>query len=277
MPAPSPRRLVSKISRFRAVFDARSCVSFQNVNLALNIPRLLRIAVLALCVFPPVFVCAADDKPRVTITVAKRSVGRPASKAVAGVETGRPQSLFAAVENLSIRTLPEGSLRWTAVIRKFAGGSLKYSGTEVVNSLRPFQSAEIQCGLFEIDSRPGFTSIERDRIDYEVVYIADDKEIARSASVSNFAALALKTPSAVPEANPAAVKPEDAVVPKKPADEKPVMPPLIGAEKMPPTKPALPAAEIRHVEIPKSADALPPPNQPFDFFNLRGKKVPAAK
>ena len=68
------------------------------------------------------------------------------------------------------------------------------------------------------------------------------------------------------------MKPENAAPPKRPAEEKPAMPPLIGAEKMPPKKPALPAAEIT-----RPADALPPPNQPFDFFNLRGKKAPAAK
>ena len=61
-------------------------------------------------------------------------------------------------------------------------------------------------------------------------------------------------------------------MPKKPADEKPAPPAIIGAEKMPPQKPALPAAEIT-----RPADELPPRQQPFDFFNLGGKKAPAAK
>ena len=248
------------------------------MNRHLPIPRLLQTVLFALCALFPALACLADDKPRVTITVTKKSVGRPASKSVAGAETGRPQSLFAAVENLSIRTLPEGSLRWTAVVRKYSGGMLKYSGTESVKSLRSFQSVEIPCGLFEIDTRPGATSLERDRIDFEVVYVVEENEIVRTSNATNFAVLAQKAQPMTPEAEPAAMKPEDAAAPKLPAEEKPAMPPLIGAEKMPPTKPALPAAEIiRPAEITKPADALPPPNQPFDFFNLRGKKAPAAK
>lgn len=247
-------------------------ITFQNVNLRLHLSRSLRIVGFALCVFLAAPVCFADDKPRVTITVTRKSVGRPASKTVGGGETGRPQSLIVGVENLSIRTLPEGSLHWTAVVRKYSGGSFKYSGAEPVKSLKSFQSAEIHCGLFEIDTRPSVTSLERDRIDYEMVYLVEDKEIARSVSVSNFAVLALKAEPVTPEVAAVAAKPDDAAPPKKPADEKPAPPAIIGAEKMPPPKPALPAAAIT-----KPADEPPPPQQPFDFFNLSGKKLPAAK
>jgi hypothetical protein len=234
--------------------------------------RLLRTVRIALCVLFPALLSAADDKPRVTITVAKRSVGRPASKAVGGVETGRPQSLFVALENQSLRTVPEGTIRWSAVVRKYSGGMLKYTGTEPVKSLRASQGAEIACGLFEIDTRPGNMSLERDRIDYEVVYLAEEKELARISSVGNFAALAQKAQPMVADAEPVPAKPEEPAVPKKAADEKRVLPPIIGAEKMPSTMPTMPAAEIT-----KPADAPPPSSQPFDFFNLRGKKLPVAK
>jgi len=266
------RAYESEIFRFCAVPDVRACYCLYSVNLNLHIPWLLRIAGFALSLLFPALACSADDKPRVSIAVTKKSAGRPISKSAAGVETGRTQALFAVVENSSVRTFPEGSLRWTAVVRKSSGGMLKYSGAESVKSLRSFQSVEIPCGLFEIDTRPGTMSRDRDRIDFEMVYVVEENEIVRTSSTANFAVLAQKAQSVFPEAEPGAMKPEDAAPRKRPAEEKPAMPPLIGAEKMPPKKPALPAAEIT-----RPADALPPPNQPFDFFNLRGKMAPAAK
>ncbi len=246
--------------------------NFQNVKLYIPILRLLRVIGIAFCVFFPVIACLADEKPRVSITIIKKAVGHPASKTVAGAENGRPHTLFATLENLSIRTLPEGTLRWTAVIRKYPGGLLKYSGTEPVKSLRSFQSSEIQCGVFELDAKPSVTILERDRIDYEMVYLIGEKEIARSVSTSNFAALMQKAESMTPEVVIVPAKPDDAAAPKKPADEKPASPAIIGAEKMPPAKPARPTEEGA-----KPGDAPTPPQQPFDFFNLGGKKPPAAK
>lgn len=238
-------------------------------------PRLTRIAGIAVCLIFPALCCLADDKPRVTLTVSKRTIGQPTLKTATGVENGRAQTLSVLVENSSSRPLPEGLLRWTAVVRKLSGGSFKYSGTEVVKPLRSFQSAEIQCGPFEIDSRPSVmtTIIERDRIDYELVLLHNEKESARTISVSNFAALAEKAepmPGAAGLAAPFAPRNPDFPPRRKRDDEKPAQPAIIGAEKMPPVKPAIPVAEIA-----KPANEPPPvPQQKFDFFNLGGKTAP---
>ncbi|MEO6784867.1 MAG: hypothetical protein ABI318_01935 [Chthoniobacteraceae bacterium] len=238
-------------------------------------PRLTRIAEIAACLLLSALGCMADDMPRVSLTVSKRTIVQPTAKTPAGAEKGRVQALIVLVENSSSHSLPEGQIRWTAVVRKAGGGSLKYTGTEVLKPLRSFQSAEIQCGAFEIDSRLGATAVERDRIDYDLVLLHNEKESARTFSVSNFAALAEKAEPVTREPDAAAPKVannEEDPVPGKRKRELPAAAAIIGAEKIPPQKPAMPVAEIA-----KPVEEPPPvPQQKFDFFNLGGKKAPAA-
>lgn len=229
----------------------------------------LSLSGIAACVLLSALSSSADDKPRVLLSVSKRTVGQPTGKTAGGEEKGRMQTLAVTVENQSIHALPEGSLRWNAVVRKVSGGSYKYSGTEVLKPIRSFQSAEILCGSFEIDSRQGLTGIERDRIDYELVLLHSEKESARVVSASNFAALAEKAEAVTREADEAVPKaaklPEEPAV-KKPAGEKAAATDGLTAEQMAPRKPGAGAAE------------LPPvPQQKFDFFNLGGKKAPYAR
>ena len=139
----------------------------------------------------------------------------------------------------------------------------------MLKPIRSFQSAEIPCGSFEIDSRQGLTGIERDRIDYEVVLLHGEKESARAVSVSNFAALAEKAVATTWEADelvPKAAKPPEEPAVKKPTGEKPAVTDGLSAEPMAPRKPGAGAAEFP-----------PVPQQKFDFFNLGGKKTPDPK
>jgi hypothetical protein len=233
--------------------------------------RLPHIAGIVCCLLLPALRCTGEDKLRVSLSVSKRTIVQPTEKSLAGDEKGRVQALIVVAENLSSHALPEGSLRWTAVVKKVSGGSLKYTGTQTLKPLHSFQSAEIQCGAFEIESRPGATAIERDRIDYELILLHNERETTRTASTANFAALAEKAQPAVADPEPAKV----AKIEEDPAANipKPAGPAPIGAEKMPRQKPALPVAEIV-----KPADEPPPvPQQVFDFFNLAGKTAPSVK
>lgn len=223
------------------------------------------------CLLLPALCCMGEDKPRVSLTVSKRTIVQPTEKTAAGDEKGRVQALSVVAENLSSRALPAGSLRWTVVVKKVSGGLLKYSGTEVLKPLRSFQSAEIQCGAFDIESRPGATAIERDRLDYELVLLHNERETTRTVSTASFAVLAEKAQPVVAEPDPAKVAKNDSDAAGK--IPKPADPAGASVEKMPPPKPTPAVAEIV-----KPADEPPPvPQQAFDFFNLSGKKAPAAK
>lgn len=239
-------------------------------------PHLQRMIGIACCVLFSALSGLADEKPRVSLTVAKKTITPPVGKTSSGEERGRMQTLVVAVGNLSIAALPGGTVRWTAVVRKVYGGSSKYSGTAVLKPLRSFKSEEMQCGAIEIDTRQGATAVERDRLDYEVVVFHNEKESARVASVTNFAMLADKaedvtTQNEVTAPNIAATRKDPDR--KKAKEEKPAEIPLVAAEKMMPPKPVAPILEIS-----KPLTEPPPESQPpFDFFNLGGKKDSGAK
>ena len=183
------------------------------------------------------------------------------------------QTLVVSVTNQSIRALPAGEIHWTAVVRKYGSELLKHSGKAELPPLVSFKAAEISCGSFDVGTRLGLTGVERDRIDYEIAILHGGKETCRTASVTNFAALAEKAQSMNNEAG--ADEPKVAKIPEEPAPKKPenpIQPAIIGAEKMPPQRPALPVAEIK-----PAAEPPPVPQQKFDFFNLGGKKGPEAK
>jgi hypothetical protein len=238
-------------------------------------PILMRFASIAGCLLLSLVCCGAAEGKRVLVTVNKRTIGRVGGKTVAGEEASRLQTLVVSVTNQSIRALPAGEVQWTAVVRKSGSDSLKYSGKGELPPLVSFKSAEVSCGPFDVESRVAATGIERDRIDYEIAILHEGKETYRTASVSNFAALAEKAQSVTNEApadEPKVAKIPEDPVPKTPKEEKPAQPAIIGAEKMPHQKPAIPVAETKlPVEPP------PVPQQKFDFFNLDGKRPPAAK
>ena len=265
--------------RLDSLLDPENLVVSVNMNPHHKMPKLPRFVGIASCLLLSAFSGLADDKPRVALTVSKRTIAQPSVRTAAGEETGRRQTLSVVVENLSSRASPEGSLRWTAVVRKVAGGSYKYSGTEVLPPLRAFRSAEIQCGVFEISAVQGVASIERDRIDYEMVVLHDERESGRTVSTSTFAALTQKAEAVAKVGeNGQQNNDNDEQAPKKPKDEKPAAPATVGAEKMPPQKPAIPVANVAKPTAKPVAEPPPPPSvQPVDFFNLGGKKAPASK
>jgi hypothetical protein len=232
------------------------------------------IALSAALLMPAMSCMAADDSPRLQVTVSKKTIVRPASRGVLGDERGRVQTLVLSVVNQSIRSLPEGSVWWTAVVRKGASGSYKYSGTGKLPPLISFRSAELQLGAFEVDASQTGTTVQRDKIDYEVIISHNGKETYRTTSVSNFAALAAAAqPMGAQEEGPAGEAAKiEGVSPPKPPEPVPA-----DGEKMSPPKPTLPVAEVTKPPG-EPAPAEPPiPQQPFDFFNLGGKKPPAAK
>ena len=209
------------------------------------------------------------------ITVGKKTIGKSADKAGAGAQPSRVQTLAVSVTNKSVRALPAGVIQWTAVVRKSDGEMLKYSGKGEVPPLLSFKSAEISCGSFDVDGRRSQTGIEHDRIDYDIAILHNGKETYRSVSVSNFDALAERATTTTDDERhfgKMGGKP-DGRPRRMPMDEKPAEPAIIGAEKMPPQKPAQPVAEIAK----PAAEAPPVPQQKFDFFNLGGKKAPGAK
>ena len=242
----------------------------------LHMPMLTRIATIAGCFLLSLLCCRAAETNRVMVTVNKKTIGRAGGKTAPGEEPSRLQTLVVSVTNQSIRALPAGEIQWAAVIRKPGTEALKYSGKGELPPLVSFKSAEISCGSFDVESRVGSTGVERDRIDYEIAILHGGKETYRTASVTNFAALAEKAQAVTNDAGadePKAAKNPDEPAPKKRKAEKPGQPAIIGAEKMPPQKPAIPVAEIKPAVEPPP----PVPQQKFDFFNLDGRKLPAAK
>lgn len=232
-------------------------------------PTLTRIASFAGCFLLALLCCRAADTNRVMVTVSKKTIGK------LGGKTAPVQTLAVSVTNQSIRALPAGEIQWTAVLRKYGTELLKYSGKVELPPLVSFKSAEIPCGSFDVETRLGLTGVERDRIDYEIAILHGGKETYRTASVSNFSALAEKAQSMTNEAGadgPKVAKIPAEPAPKKPKDGMPSPPAIIGAEKMPPQKPTIPVAEIKPF-----AEPPPVPQQKFDFFNLGGKKAPEAK
>ncbi len=237
----------------------------------LHLSRLWRIVGIASGLLWSAFSGLADDKPRVLITVSKGPSAKPAAKIPGDEEPGPRQSLFVTVVNRSSGGLPEGSLRWTAVVRRASGDAYLYSGSEPVKALRSLQSVEIQCGALRS------SGTERHRIEYEVVVLHDEKESGRTVSIPTFAALA-ENAQAMGKGgeNGQQNNNDDEQAPKKPKDEKPAVPAIIGAEKMTPSKPALPVAQVAKSAVKPLAEP-PPPAPSVDFFNLGGKQAPAAK
>jgi hypothetical protein len=125
-----------------------------------------------------------------------------------------------------------------------------------------------------VDARQTGTTVERDKIDYEVVISHAGKETYRTTSVSNFAVLAAAAqPMGKQEDAPAGTADGTAIAPAV----KPAEPVGADAGKMLPQKPATPAAEVAKTPG-ETMPAIPPvPQQSFDFFNLGGKKAPEAK
>jgi hypothetical protein len=126
-------------------------------------------------------------------------------------------------------------------------------------------------------------SAEPEKIEYEVVIFHDGKETIRTASSSNFTALAARATTEDPDTNfPGGGKPRRKLIgevkpvaepPKFIEPEKPQPLAVVPADemKMPPVTPA-PLESKKPL-----ADAPPVPPPSFDFFNLAGKKAPLAK
>lgn len=236
---------------------------FTAMNPHFNVPRLTRITEVAACLLLTMFCCRADDLPRLRVSVTKKTIPGHTGRVFAAESSGRVQGLVVSVTNQSIRALPAGVVRWTAVVQSHYGEMMKYSGKDDLPPLLSFKSLEILCGSFRVAGR----------LDYEVVILHNGKESYRTESVSNFAALAEKAQPM----NGAEGEGEHQIGnnrderPPRPEDNKPPQAPIIGAEKMPPPV-ATPIVEIAK----PAAVPLPVPQRNFDFFNLGEKKAPRA-
>jgi hypothetical protein len=230
---------------------------------------------------------AEETKNGMSVTVSRKIVAQPPGAAAADGEWRRVQTLTLAAKSISIRNFPEGTVQWTVLLRhRDYGIATKHTGTEKLPPLRRLESVEIPIGVISVGMEQ---SIERDKIDYEVIVSHEGKETVRIASTSNFAALAeaARTPERehfgflgrregrrrMGEDRPAGDGPKPAETGKEPAP--PTPPAAAGAPtadaKMPPTPAAPPE--------PRKAAAEPPPAPApsFDFFNLGGKTPPVAK
>jgi len=214
---------------------------------------------------------AGDEQVRIQATVAKKTVVRPASRGALGEESGRVQTLVLSVQNRSIRALPEGSVAWTAVVRRHSSGSHKYSGVGKLAPMLSFKAAELQFGAFEVEARQTGVAVERDKIDYEVVISYNGKESFRTTSISNFAVLAANAQEMGNQEDGPGGNNENAAIP---APAIPAQPPPADEGKMPPKASAAPVAEVAKPAVEPLRVAPPVPQQPFDFFNLNGKKRP---
>lgn len=238
----------------------------------MNMLRLPRLAGFAGCLLLSLPCGHADDAPRISVAVVKKTAGKGMDRVIGGEDRSRPQELAVTVTNQSMRSLPAGVVQWSIVVRKSYGSSWKHSGKKELPPLLSFKSAEVTCGSFDVESRRYSSGTERDRIEYEIVILHGGKESYRTASVSNFAALAEKAESSDDEWVDFGRMGKDfgERMRRMPADEKPAEPRIIGAEKIPPQKPVVPAAK-------PDAENPPLPQQKFDFFNLAGKTAPDSK
>ncbi len=233
---------------------------------------------IAICLLFPQPRSLADDANRLLVTVTKKTLAKVPGKVLPGDEPSRMQTLAVAVTNQSVRPLPAGTIQWTVLIRKHSGDVLKHFGKADLAPVASFKTVEVTCGLFEVAGHLASSGAERDRVEYDIAVLHGRREIYRTTSVANFAALSEKAQvvTAAPGAGEAAdakvAKAEDPSAPKPANDAKPAQPLAAMAEKPPAEKPAAPTADAKPV-----AEPPPVPQQTFDFFNLRGKTAPAAK
>lgn len=245
----------------------------------MNMLRLPLLAGIAGCFLLSVLCCQAEDAPRIFVTVVKKTAGKGTDRVIGGEDRNRPQELAVTVTNQSMRSLPAGVVQWSIVVRKSYGSSWKHSGKKELPPLLSFKSAEVTCGSFDVESRRHSSGNERDRIEYEIVILHGGKESYRTASVSNFAALAEKAESSDDEWRDFGRMGKEfrERMRRMPSDEKPAEPAIIGAEKMPPQKPVVAVADISRASAKTDSENPPVPQQKFDFFNLAGKTAPDSK
>lgn len=206
-------------------------------------------------------ICPADDKPRLQVEVTKKSGTKTLGRIFGDEDSTRAITLAIKVTNSSVRPLPAGVVEWTVVVRRRYGGMFKQSGKMDLPPLVSFKSAELLSDSIEFFARPGAASSEKDRLEYEVVVSHNGKESHRTASTTNFTTLAQNA-----ETRNNWQHDEE----NKPDKEKPPEPAPAEVAKMaqPTVVPDKPAA-------PRAAEPPPVPAQPFDFFNLAGRKSPA--
>lgn len=229
-------------------------------------------AVVALFLAAFILPLSAQEKNGLFVSFNKKTVdrSRPASDGYGSTRVDRVQTVLATIRNTSIREFPEGEVQWTVVVKKSAYYLLKYSGKEVLKSLRPSSSAEVQMGAIPMTDYRGYTT-GKDQMEYEIVITHGGKETLRYASDKNFAALAANAYAGdsvvesnrgiivtepTPRTSPAATPSPAPTIVIKPNPTTPAPAPVIVAPAAAP-KPAEPAVVT---EPPK------PAGQPFDFF-----------
>ena len=244
---------------------------FHRDRIALRTGSPPRFVLVVLVFFAGTLCSLVAERMRMSLSVTPRTIVPPSAANSTRGQPARIQALVVAVSNDTSRQASEGKIAWTVLVRKVAGGIVKYSGSEFLPPLRPSQTEEMQFGSFEAAVIQTATSVERDRVEYDVIVSHDGQEVARKTSCANFAALELQAVAANGAGDFADGKKRKA----RPPRDGEMQPPLIAkpAEPAPPSKPAAPARP----EIVKPPVETPVPQQPFDFFNLGGKTAPVAK
>lgn len=230
---------------------------------------------------------SAEEKNGLLVTVSRKIVMLPLGADAAEAEWRQFQTLTLTAKSTSFRNFTEGTVQWTVLHRNSSHGvATKYMGTEKLPPLRRIESAEIPLGVISVGTEQ---TVEKEKIDYEVIVSHDGKETLRVTNTSGFAALA--EAAKLPEKERALLAARKEARRLK-GDDKPggdaAKPTGTEKESPPPNSPATPGAPVADTKtspapaVPseprKTAAELPPEPKPsFDFFNLGGKKPPTAK
>jgi hypothetical protein len=182
----------------------------------------------------------------VRLTVTRKTLDRSDTRAGLSYadRIDRTQGLKVTVQNVSVKTQPEGEVVWTILVRRSgysSGGLEAFTGTEPLRELRAADKEEMVMGAAQITGWRDLYDYAKDKMDYQVIVKQGGVEAVRVQTTQGFdaavkrATMHTTTPAAAGEAEAApAEKPAPRATPQPRATPSPRVPPTRNQPPAPP-------------------------------------------
>ncbi len=142
----------------------------------------------------------AEEKNGISVTVQKVTLDKSDSRGGYYMERiNRTQGLKVTVKNVSFKDMKEGEVDWQILVKRYyASGIVSYTGTEKLKALKAADGQDMTIGAAQISGWKEGGSMEKDKIEWQIIVKQDGIETMRAQSTSTFDSLAKHAVKASP-------------------------------------------------------------------------------
>ena len=149
-------------------------------------------ALLLLLALAPV-VPAVETQNGLQVTVAPKTISRNDTRYATYFtdrSINRMMALQIIAKNVSTKSKPEGTVRWSILVLGASGGSTLYSGTDKLPPLKTAAVGELLVGSAQITGWRDASYQRKDKLEYKIIVSHGDMQTAEIVSTPAFDSLA---------------------------------------------------------------------------------------